>query len=460
MKANTPVLLTLLLVSLLATAARADITSGLVLNLTMDDTTGSTAHDATANHLDGTLVNMPTDDSQWQPGLIAGALQYDGTQVQYVTDSGPALNAVVTNKVFTLSAWVKGSTISSGTAILAKGTGGGHESFVIDCNTTHWRFFVRSAGGAATQLNPTTPTINNNWTHLVAVFSQPTATMQLYVNGTLAASGTPPATLWTDAHEMSIGNRQSGTGPYNEPAFGGLIDDVRVYSRALSTSDIKELYAYGDHAWSAVTISSTPPSGSRYVGDTFIFPVQTVLAVNPVVPLAPVSYQWYFVNGATVTNLINNATNASLTLTNLQLADSGSYFLQASNVAGVTNSPSAVLTVQSLPAADVAGGLAALWTFDETTGTTASDSSGNGNTGYLNNFPFDDSQWVSGIVSNALDFTGGAESVTCAGRARAQLRHHRDVQSIGLGEERTDYSGERRGDHRQGLRRRGGTICV
>jgi hypothetical protein len=412
MKSKALIFITGLLLSLLATVARADITSGLVLNLTMDDVSGSTAHDSTANHLDGTLVNMPTDNSEWVPGLISGAIQFDGTQVQYVTNSGAALNAVITNKVFTLAAWVKASNLSSASAILAKGTGGGHESFVVDCNGNHWRFFVRNASAAATQLNPATPTTNGNWTHLVAVFSQPSAIMQIYVNGSLAANGTPPTTLWTDAHEMSIGNRQIGTGPYNEPPFGGLIDDVRVYSRALSASDIAELFSYGGHAWSPVAFSSTPPSGSRYVGDTFIIPAQTVVAVNPTFPLAPVSYQWFFVNGADVTNLVNNATNSSLTLTNLQLADGGSYFLQASNIAGVTNSPGAALTVSALPAADLTTGLAALWTLDETNGTTASDSTGNGNTGTLNNFPGDDSQWVSGIVSNALNFTGAPESLT------------------------------------------------
>ena len=407
----------LLLIMLAAFCAvhpvRADITNGLVAYLPMDESSGLVAHDSTTNVLDGSLVNFPGDNSQWQSGLISGALHFDGTQVQYVTNSGAALNAVVANKVFTLAVWVKASSLANGSAILAKGTGGGHESFVIDVNANHWRFFVRNASAAATQLNPATVT-NGNWTHLAAVFSQPTSVMQIYINGTLAASGTPPTTLWSDTHEMSIGNRQSGTAAYNEPAFGGLIDDVRVYSRALSASDVAELFGYGGHAWSPVAFSSTPPSGSRYVGDTFLFPAQTVVAVNPTFPLAPVSYQWFFVDGSNVTNLVNSATNSSLTLTNLQLANAGSYFLQASNIAGVTNGASAALAVSALPATDLTTGLAALWTFNETNGSTASDATGNGNTGTLNNFPGDDSQWVPGIVSNALNFTGGAESVTVA----------------------------------------------
>ena len=64
----------------------------------------------------------------------------------------------------------------------------------------------------------------------------------------------------------------------------------------------------------------------------------------------PVSYQWQKIVGGLQSN-IPGATNAILTLTNLQLSDTASYRLQASNVVGVSVSTASPLVVSSLPAA-------------------------------------------------------------------------------------------------------------
>jgi hypothetical protein len=57
-----------------------------------------------------------------------------------------------------------------------------------------------------------------------------------------------------------------------------------------------------------------------------------------------------------------------------------------------------------------ADSLVAHWDFNETSGTTAADSSGNGNTGTLYNM--DSSDWVSGKWGNALDFDGSNDYVS------------------------------------------------
>src|ERR1700744_3024454 len=59
---------------------------------------------------------------------------------------------------------------------------------------------------------------------------------------------------------------------------------------------------------------------------------------------SPIYYQWQVIGGG-VTNNISGATNATLTLTNLQLANTASYRLQASNTTGVAVSAASSLTV-------------------------------------------------------------------------------------------------------------------
>src|SRR6185503_17145029 len=71
----------------------------------------------------------------------------------------------------------------------------------------------------------------NAWTHLAQTYDG--ATIRLYVNGTLVASVPRTGALETNNSPLSIG----GTNAYGE-YFQGRIDDVRVYDRALSVSEL------------------------------------------------------------------------------------------------------------------------------------------------------------------------------------------------------------------------------
>ncbi|HVR83279.1 MAG TPA: LamG-like jellyroll fold domain-containing protein, partial [Planctomycetota bacterium] len=112
---------------------------------------------------------------------------------------------------------------------------------------------------------------------------------------------------------------------------------------------------------------------------------------------APLSYQWQKngtnITGATGTTYVTPATTSQ---------DNGSTFrVIVSNPAGSVTSNSATLTVTSsgtLPPT------AAAYAFDEGSGTTTRDSSGNGNTGTLVNSP----AWTSGEYGSALGFGNGS----------------------------------------------------
>ena len=91
----------------------------------------------------------------------------------------------------------------------------------------------------------------------------------------------------------------------------------------------------------SVTVSSQPPtittqpaSQNLAVGSTAVFSV----AASSTLPL---SYQWYF----NTNTALADATNATLTLANVQLANAGSYSVVVANAAGVVSSTGAVLTV-------------------------------------------------------------------------------------------------------------------
>ena len=263
---KTPIFTTVLLLSLLASMARADITSGLVLYLPMDETSGSTAHDSTANHLDATLVNMATDNSEWVSGFFGNALDF-------VTSKGTTQAAQVANnallnfegtKTFSVALWVKIPATTAAPTIIHKGISG-FEQYVVDVNASgNYRFYVRNSAGIVTQIN-STAAANNTWQHVVAVFNQAGSVMLLYVNGAQAASGTPPSTLRANTNPLNVGNRQTGSGFIQ--ALNGTVDEVRVYNRALPLSDVRELYASVPQAPPPLLFTSAPSfdSTTHYV---------------------------------------------------------------------------------------------------------------------------------------------------------------------------------------------------
>ncbi|HEX5176793.1 MAG TPA: LamG-like jellyroll fold domain-containing protein, partial [Chthoniobacteraceae bacterium] len=143
---------------------------------------------------------------------------------------------------FSVEAWVKGPAAQEdGAAIICKGTGGGGEQFCLDIVSGRFRFFVRNESGAAVVAHSTVAP-SNTWQHVALAFDQAGGVMRLYVNGSLAISAAPPATLLNTNHEISLGARKGTSGPAYNLNFNGSIDEVAVYNRALSAAEILAHY--------------------------------------------------------------------------------------------------------------------------------------------------------------------------------------------------------------------------
>ncbi len=391
-------------------SVRADISTGLLLRLALDETNGTTAVDATGNGHNATLFNFPVDDSQWTTGRISGGLRCntDFTGLQYTTidDSTNGLNfAINPNPAFTLAAWVRGKVSSAqtnGSGIIARGYGRGGEQYAIDTFGSSFRFFVRDAAGAGgfTIQQPAGPTnvADGSWQHVVGVFDSTLSTnrLKLYINGQLIGQTNGPTTLFNLAHDVSIGSREDNiSSGYNLP-FTGIMDEVRIYNRALVPSDVQELYLAAGLAAPSIVVQ--PQSISRFVSENATFSV----AADGTFPLR---YQWRK-DGVN----IPNATNSTLTITPLVLTNAGTYAVMVSNSVNFVVSSNAVLTVTQLATDDFSTGLIAWWKFDETSGNVAVDSSGNANNATLYQFPSDGSQWkTNGRLGGSLRFnvTGG-----------------------------------------------------
>jgi 7,8-dihydropterin-6-yl-methyl-4-(beta-D-ribofuranosyl)aminobenzene 5'-phosphate synthase len=181
----------------------------------LDETEGDTAYDETAGAHDGTVVGDPS----WEPvgGQRGGALRLDGIE-DYVA-TGVVLSPA--DGPFSVFAWIKGG--AAGQVILSQF--GGHDWLLTD-STGALMTDLKGSGRKAVSLYSQTVITDGQW-HRVGLTWDDQRT--LYVDDVSVAEDEPA--LPPDTSE----GFHIGAGANLEPGsfFSGLIDDVRIYNRAV-----------------------------------------------------------------------------------------------------------------------------------------------------------------------------------------------------------------------------------
>ena len=258
------------------------------------------------------------------PSLVGGI-----TGIDFATNSSGVTS-------FTLEAWVKAGPQSTDSSIITKGTGAGGEQFNLDFGAGgNIRFFIRNAGGTA-QLVNSTVTPDGTWKHIVAVCDGAVGTLLLYIDGSFIAQTPVSGGIKTANQPMTIGARQSGTGPFDFQ-LDGTVDDVAVYNYALDSGKISAHFNARYAPNTPPIIGVQPTSATNYVSLAASF---TVEAGGPDF----LSYQWQF-NGSD----ISGANSATLSISPLEAANAGNYRVIVANSFGSVTSSVATLTVLQPP---------------------------------------------------------------------------------------------------------------
>ena len=205
------------------------------------------ALDLSGNGNRGQLVNMSTSSAR-VAGKLGQALSFDGVN-DYVNIANTNPSLRFTGNA-TVSAWVKlNSYPNEQTAIFRNQADDAFSEWGISFDVVSYGspaepvLYVVHTEGGAHQHNSgdTTQKIAlGRWYHLVGVWDSPN--LLVYMNGVLeTAANVGIGTLRIGTNAASkIGTRTPG-----DEVVDGLIDDVRVYSRALSADEIKRLYRIG-----------------------------------------------------------------------------------------------------------------------------------------------------------------------------------------------------------------------
>ena len=215
------------------------VTDGLVAYWSFDEGSGNVAVDHSGNN-NGTIYG-----AQWVDGRFGKALEFDGVD-DYV--KGPNTDVLSFTGDFSVSVWVK--PFSTGTdcgwsrdnPIVWKvgHEGSNDDNYGVGFACNRFTFQIERASDDADFPRSSLSTYElNKWYHVVAVREQPY--MKIYVNG--KEDGTWDVGNWapyTGPEGIYIGRTDPSHG--YSGYFSGIIDEVRIYNRALSAEEIKINY--------------------------------------------------------------------------------------------------------------------------------------------------------------------------------------------------------------------------
>jgi chitodextrinase len=308
--------------------------ANLVVAYSFDEGSGSSAADASGNNNNAVLLNGAT----WGTGHSGSAASFDGLNDFVSSGNIPALNGLT---AVTVSAWIKGGVgANSPNAILvAKDAAfalvvGAHKAQFAVKTGNNWLGFPTSA-----------TTVDDGQFHfLTGVFDG--QVVYIYVDGVLEASkNIGRRTLNTNAVALTIASCIGGPNcDSSGEMWRGVVDDVRVYNRALSLAEIQ-----ADRVTPVAPPETIPPSVPTGLAGTAVSASRIDLSWTASTDNVGVTGYTVFRNGSP----IGTAANTSFSDTGLIASTTYSYAVAAFDAAGNNSAQTTPINVTTGDAGDV-----------------------------------------------------------------------------------------------------------
>ncbi len=206
--------------------------NGLVAGYAFSEGSGTTTVNASGGGLHGTLVGSPA----WVGGQNGMGLSFNGSSTHIDLGTSAALGFTGS---MTLSAWVyETANVGDDGQIVAKSDSGSGWQLKSTPDTGQRTFGIAITDSTGKRIQRYSSTVRalNTWYHVAGVYDATARTLNIYVNGVLSngvLSGTVPTSQRASTVAANIGRRGGG---FN---IQGIVDDVRIYGRALSAAEIQ-----------------------------------------------------------------------------------------------------------------------------------------------------------------------------------------------------------------------------
>jgi hypothetical protein len=232
-------------------------------------------------------------------GKIGQALSFDGSNDYVDVAAASSINNLA---VKTVSAWINIGTSPGSGGIASKDTCGLGWYFFVDRDNRRLQYDHCFSGPATFPewVSPTNSLKANTWHHVILIYDRTNSSNDpiFYIDGVIqtTADGAPSGGSAGDDSDglLEIGAFTGGTDGH----FNGLIDDVRVYNRALSPDEIKRLYKTG--ATAKLGIAASNNSLSQGLVGWWNFDGKTVSGVQ-VADASGAGNRGIMTNGPTIT---------------------------------------------------------------------------------------------------------------------------------------------------------------
>lgn len=349
----------------------------------------------------GTASGVLAGNVSYGAGAVGQGFVLDGAGDAVTVGMHPSFQL----QSFTIEGWVKRASATRATwdGLYTMGC-------ILDCSTGGYGFALESDGRLlltkieysgiwSTSLRLT----NTTSFHHVAV-TKSGSNVVFYVDGVAEAGPAyDPGFVYTNG-PMAIGGR----GDDLAASFLGTLDEVSIYSRALSLGEVGALFTAGSagkcFTGTAPAITQQPTNTSAVAGNGASF---SAVASGT----APLAYQW-FRNG---TNALPTGTSDTLSFPAVQTGDAGGYTVVVTNAFGAVTSQVAMLTVLPPPPACAApaDGLVGWWRAEGNAANMVGTNQGTllGQAGY-----------AAGQVGQGFVFDGSGDAVRLGNPASLQLQ--------------------------------------